>query len=123
VDDLGRALAGRGAGKTRTGVLASPPRESWRRLREVVAVRRADRIRHEPGSKATPSARDHPALFDGEDLDPVVAKEDVIADRLADQSARDGRDIGDRSRSGIGFVLPNDPERLPSAVVAGEHHP
>ena len=34
----------------------------------------------------------HPALFDGKDLDSVVAKEDVIADRLADQSARDGRD-------------------------------
>ena len=47
------------------------------------------------GIKATPSASDHPALFDGKDLDPVVAKEDVIADRLADQSARDGRDIGD----------------------------
>src|SRR5271155_2257281 len=27
------------------------------------------------------------------------------ADCLADESARDGRDVGDRSRSGIGFVL------------------
>jgi hypothetical protein len=89
----------------------------------VVAVRRADRSRHGPGIKATPSASDHPALFDGKGLDPVVAKEHVIADRLADQSARDGGDIGDRSRSGIGFILPDDPERLPSPVVAGERHP
>jgi hypothetical protein len=43
------------------------------------------------GIKATAAASDHPALFDGKDLDPVVDKEDVIACRLADQSARDGR--------------------------------
>jgi hypothetical protein len=89
----------------------------------VVAVRRAGRIRHGRGSKATLSASDYPALFDGKDLDPVVAKEDVIAYRLADQGARDGRDIGDRSRSRIGFVFPDYPERLPPAVVANERHP
>ena len=70
-----------------------------------------------------PSASEHSALFDGKDLDLVVAKDDAIADRLADQSARDGRDVGDRSRSRIGFVLPDDPERLPPAVVAGERRP
>jgi hypothetical protein len=47
----------------------------------------------------------HAALFDGKDFDLVVAENGTIADRLADQRARDGRDIGDRYRSGIGFVL------------------
>jgi hypothetical protein len=42
------------------------------------------------GIKELGSARDHPALFDGKDLDPLVAKDDAIAARLADQSARDG---------------------------------
>ena len=76
------------------------------------------------GIKATPSASDHPALFDGEDLDPVVAKEDVIADHLADQSAHDGRDIGDRSRSGIARNVCHRPSsranvtREPNATVS-----
>ena len=34
----------------------------------------------------------------------------------------DGRDVGDRSSSGIGFVLPDDPERPSPAIVAGEVH-
>ena len=50
----------------------------------------------------------------------MIAEDDAVAGRLADQSARDGRDVGDRSRSGIGFVLTDDTERLPPAVVAGE---
>jgi hypothetical protein len=69
------------------------------------------------------SGCEHRALFDGEDFDLVVAQHDAIADRPADQSARDGRHVGDRSRSGIGFVLSDDPERLPPAVVAGERRP
>jgi hypothetical protein len=89
----------------------------------VVAVPEEDHIHHRRGIEAIAVARDHPALFDGKDLDPVVAKEDVIAYRLADQGARDGRDIGDRSRSRIGFVFPDYPERLPPAVVANERHP
>ena len=60
----------------------------------------------EPGGAATLS------LLDRKDFDLVVAEGDAIADRLADQSARDGRDVGDRSRSGIGFILPDDLECL-----------
>jgi hypothetical protein len=65
----------------------------------------------------------HAALFDGKDFDLAVAENGTIADRLADQRTRDGRYIGDRSRSGIGFVLADNAESLPPTVGTAERSP
>jgi len=64
-----------------------------RRFREVVAIPIAFARGTEP--RRSPSASEHSALFDGKGLDLVVGEDDAIGDRLADQSERDGRDIGD----------------------------
>jgi hypothetical protein len=66
---------------------ASVTSRSWR-IRENAGERGARVIA--AGQRAA-----RPALFDGKDLDLVVAKNDAIADRCANQSARDRRDVGD----------------------------
>jgi hypothetical protein len=47
-----------------------------------------------------------------------VRKRDHIPDGFAEEHACERRNIGNRALRRVGFVLPDDPERLPPAILA-----
>jgi hypothetical protein len=52
----------------------------------------------------------------------VAVHVDDVADALADEAARERRDIGNRSGARIGLVLPNNPKPLAALAIAQDRH-